>query len=288
MTGNSGGVTRLDLAAGSVKLSVLDDSGFSGRRFAGALLDLFARHDLRSSFDGEMARQTLPIKDWIASNGDGVFCCFRWGVGSPIFATLPKPLFAALFARAFGSDEWNSGPVAPTPLQRRFADRFGKHLADALASGWGDGMVLRPEFAQAAFDSESIEADDTICVAISVPASLAGQSLKISVAFPADRLAAMRQSVAPAVQARTPDDDWRGRIRQRAGHVHLPVRSVLARPEIGAARLLTLRVGDMLPIAFSPSLPVFVGQQLFAHGRMGESNGCAAIRIEQFSKGPLS
>lgn len=288
MTTNVEDLPRLDLAAGSVPLSLIDDTGFAGRRFADALIHLFARHDMAPILDGEVAKQTLTVRDWIGQNGPAVIWCFHWGSGAQIYFALPTPLFAGLFEQAFGGEPMNFGSVTPTPLQRRFARGFGQELAGALSRGWDEGVVPLPELMQAAFDGDGLDADSQPCIAVNVPFTLGAHRFQASALFPADRLSAMRVTALPDVQRRAPDGDWRERLRKRAGHVHLPVRSILARPEIPAARLLTLRVGDMLPIAFSPSLPVLVGQQLFAHGRMGESNGCAAIRIDQLARGALS
>ena len=68
--------------------------------------------------------------------------------------------------------------------------------------------------------------------------------------------------------------------------VRLPVRSVLARPEISLVKLLSLEVGDIIPLTMPRHVPVTVAGRSFAVGSIGEANGNAAIMIEQIEKGP--
>ena len=68
--------------------------------------------------------------------------------------------------------------------------------------------------------------------------------------------------------------------------VRLPVRSVLARPEISLVKLLSLEVGDIIPLTMPRHVPVTVAGRSFAVGSIGEANGNAAIMIEHIEKGP--
>lgn len=77
------------------------------------------------------------------------------------------------------------------------------------------------------------------------------------------------------------NDAWRARMAEALAHVRLPVRSVLARPEISVAELLALKVGDVIPIQLAPRTPLLAGQQRIAEGMIGEQEGRAAMMIEK-------
>ena len=67
--------------------------------------------------------------------------------------------------------------------------------------------------------------------------------------------------------------------------VRLPVRSVLARPEISLVKLLSLEVGDIISLTIPRNVPVTVAGRNFAYGSIGEANGNAAIMIERIEEG---
>lgn len=77
---------------------------------------------------------------------------------------------------------------------------------------------------------------------------------------------------------------WRKDLERALAEVPLTVRSVLAEPEMTVGALLGLKPGDTLPIIMADQVPVFVSGTLFAFGSIGESNGRAAIRIDQIER----
>ena len=76
-------------------------------------------------------------------------------------------------------------------------------------------------------------------------------------------------------------DDWRRRLGAALSQVSLPVRSVLARPEISVAALLALKPGDVIPINLPPRTPLLAGRHRIAEGVIGEQDGRAALMIER-------
>ncbi len=61
--------------------------------------------------------------------------------------------------------------------------------------------------------------------------------------------------------------------------VKFPVRSVLAEPVIPLAQLLSLKVGDVIPVGLGHDVPVMVGADRLGTGTVGTSNGHAAIKL---------
>jgi flagellar motor switch protein FliM len=98
---------------------------------------------------------------------------------------------------------------------------------------------------------------------------------------------AMLRPIEEKMAARVQDEDinatveWRARLGEALEEVTLPVRSVLARPEISVAELLALKPGDVIPINLPPRTPLLAGARRIAEGVIGEQDGRAALRIEK-------
>jgi len=98
---------------------------------------------------------------------------------------------------------------------------------------------------------------------------------------------AMLRPIEEKLEARVHDEDraasedWRWRLGEALAQVSLPVRSVLARPEISVADLLALKAGDVIPITLPPRTPLLAGSRKIADGVIGEQDGRAALMIEK-------
>lgn len=77
------------------------------------------------------------------------------------------------------------------------------------------------------------------------------------------------------------DDQWHSRLMVRALDVTFPVRAIFAEPQIPLATLMNLRPGDVIPFCLPPLIGLTVAGLQFARGTAGESNGRAAISIDQ-------
>lgn len=105
----------------------------------------------------------------------------------------------------------------------------------------------------------------------------------ISVLYPLAMLRPIEEKLEARVhdEDRAAGDDWRWRLAQALMEVSLPVRSVLARPEISVAELLALKPGDVIPITLPPRTPLLAGARRIADGVIGEQDGRAALMIEK-------
>ena len=108
-------------------------------------------------------------------------------------------------------------------------------------------------------------------------------STVISVLYPLATLRPIEEKLEARVQDEdtTASADWRWRMGQALEQVSLPVRSVLARPEISVAELLALKPGDVIPITLPPRTPLLAGARRIADGVIGEQDGRAALMIEK-------
>ena len=62
--------------------------------------------------------------------------------------------------------------------------------------------------------------------------------------------------------------------------VPLPLRAILAEMKVPASKLMTLRPGQVLPIAVARSVPLFVGKHRIASGAMGEQDDRVALQLD--------
>lgn len=95
------------------------------------------------------------------------------------------------------------------------------------------------------------------------------------------RFADANPTVLPA------EPEWQARMQNAALRVSLPARAVLTHADVPVSRLLSLRAGDILPVMLPADVPLLVAGRRFARGVIGESNGRAALKVENM-EGPYS
>jgi flagellar motor switch protein FliM len=111
------------------------------------------------------------------------------------------------------------------------------------------------------------------------------QPTTISVVYPLATLRPIEEHLETRGQAEDGGNEaWRQRLAHALERVGLPVRSVLARPEISVAQLLALQPGDVIPIALPSRTPLLAGTLAIAEGVIGEQDGRAALRVERIGK----
>jgi flagellar motor switch protein FliM len=79
------------------------------------------------------------------------------------------------------------------------------------------------------------------------------------------------------------DHFWQAQMDRRVEQVRLPVKTVLARPNLKMSELMALKPGDVIPINIGRHLPLIVGDRVYAHGTVGEQDGTAAFMIEKLA-----
>ncbi len=274
----------IDLIAAVAGSAALADSGFSQARLSAAIESLCAQRGI-AGFRVEEVR----LGSTAAPTGDGAAISFVFSLGSEAAAAsvgLSAGLFEAMFERFYGGEgEHGTTMSAPTAAQRRFTRRLGTDLASVVGAAWPDTAAVSPTFQSSHFAGDE-PATAQPCGPIAFVQLAIANSSPITLHVAVDAIAALQDRRRPAPSARPAiDGDWRMRLMDRAAHVRLPVRSVLARPEISAARLLTLKTGDVLPFAMPATVPVTVARRMFAHATLGEAQGAVAVRIETIAKG---
>ena len=178
-----------------------------------------------------------------------------------------------------------------TDAEERFAGRLGRDVGDQLAAAWAEVMGIEPQLDCVTCDPaklQAVRADDDLYVQRFTLRGAPFEGRSILCAYP---LAALR-GISGAEPLSAPADEpagdpvWTATLSRALKDVRLPVRSVLARPEVPLTKLLSLEVGDIIPLTIPRHVPITVSGRNFASGSIGEANGNAAILIDRIEKGP--
>ncbi|MBA4753412.1 MAG: FliM/FliN family flagellar motor switch protein [Sphingobium sp.] len=178
-----------------------------------------------------------------------------------------------------------------TPTEDRLIARLSESLLSRLVETWSDILPLEPALIVRETGvgfAASAQPGDQMVVQRFMIGITRDQLWPVDLVFP---LAALR-AVEPLMGTRLPADDdqkdpvWQSRIARRMRDIRLPARTVLARPNLSLAELMQLKVGDVIPVTISRSLPLIVGNRIVARGSIGEQDGRAAFQIEKIVQGP--
>lgn len=267
-----------------------------GERFARGLTDLFAGIGLGSAMARRGQTHMISLADWEAS-ASAKSANFRFQLkpikGSMLFC-MPSSLIMQLVDIFYGGDGLvDSEDREFSSAEQRFLNRIGEQCLPLLTAAWKDMLGINPALQSVDLGASRLpRSKDNDPIAVQT-LTLSGDGIgavEIKCIFPLSALrpiAALRQPIDADI---TPviDAVWRDRMEETVMQVRLPVRSVFARPELPLQKLLTLCVGDIIPVPMPRQIPVTIGGRLFAHGSVGEANGRTAIKIESIQQGKIS
>jgi flagellar motor switch protein FliM len=172
-----------------------------------------------------------------------------------------------------------------TASEELLLNRLLEKISTILASHWNDVTPVELAFGARETNVAHIpflRGDEMVVVQkFTIAAGVA--PTVIPVLYPLSMLRPIEEKLEARVQDEdlAANEDWRWRLGQALSQVSLPVRSVLARPEISVAELLTLKIGDVIPINLQPRTPLLAGAHRIADGVIGEQDGRAALMIEK-------
>lgn len=237
--------------------------------------------------------EQMSFSDWSTAAAPAIFWRYHAPpLKGPVLFAAARPLILQLVDIFYGG----KGQLAAereelTDAEERFAARLGRDMGLQLAAAWGDKLAIEPELDCVTTDATklaAVRADDDLFVQRFVLRGAPFEGRTILCAYP---LAALRgvaggEALLETQGANDTDPLWSGALNKALRDVRLPVRSVLARPEISLVKLLALEVGDIIPLTMPRHVPVTVAGRSFAVGSIGEANGNAAIMIDHIEKGP--
>lgn len=277
-------------AADSYAFPALDSVA---NQFARSLRDLIRALGAPAIQVERAAAEQMSFADWSAAAAPAVFWRYHAPpLKGPVLLAAARPLILQLVDIFYGG----KGQLAAereelTDAEDRFAARLGRDIGRQLAAAWGDKLAIDPELDCVTCDPAklaAVRAEDELFVQRFTLRGAPFEGRTIVCAYP---VAALRGVAGAEVVLETQgavdaNPAWTGALNKALRDVRLPVRSVLARPEISLVKLLSLEVGDIIPLTMPRHVPVTVAGRSFAVGSIGEANGNAAIMIEHIEKGP--
>ena len=82
------------------------------------------------------------------------------------------------------------------------------------------------------------------------------------------------------------DNIWESHLATELWSTKMEVSAVLDEMQKPLGEVMQLKVGDVIPVTISRSLPLIVGNRIVARGSIGEQDGRAAFQIEKIVQGP--
>ena len=236
--------------------------------------------------------EVMRFADWTAASAPAIFWRYHAPpMKGPMLLAGNRPLILQLVDIFYGGKgQLGTEREELTDAEERFAARLGRDMGMQLAAAWGDKLSIAPELDCVTGDPaklSAVRADDELLVQRFVLRGGKLDGRAFTCAYPVAALRGIAGADhAPEARETSPADAaWKTTLSGALKEVRLPVRSVLARPEISLVKLLGLEVGDIIPLTIPRNVPVTVAGRNFAVGSIGEANGNAAIMIEHIEKG---
>ena len=233
------------------------------------------------------------FEDWRDQSAElRAICRYRMApLKGGMLLAVPQSYITQLVDRYYGGD--GSIPVKRNELsaaEERFFGRLGEKIAPMLAASWAEMVAIEPVTAKLDHSGSTptlVPGTRQIAVQHFFAEDQEGQRIAIDLVYPLSLLRTVPQLVAAPESEESPQIDpiWQSRLSDAVMQVHLPVRTIFARPELPLAQLLTLRPGDIIPVCLPNQVPITVAGRVFARGSVGDSNGRTAIKIERIEEG---
>jgi flagellar motor switch protein FliM len=180
-------------------------------------------------------------------------------------------------------------PAEFSPSAEALVARIGGMLVDPMHAAWEP--VARIAFAPGHVESNpallgGMDGDDAMVVTRIGIAAGTAKPVFIDLVYPVATLKPYAPTLTGKVVSKTADPDpaWRTGLTRAVMGVRFPIRSVLAEPTITLAKLVELKLGDVIPINVEADVPVMVGGDRLGTGTVGTSNGKAAIRLNKITR----
>ncbi len=204
-----------------------------------------------------------------------------------------EPAFVGWLVDAF----YGGGAAPPktkgrefTPSEERLLGRLADGVVEALVEVWSEVTVLTPTLASRETNpayASLVRADEAVVLQRFTVTPAQGHATTLTILYPLGALRPYEALLAAKVHdegGAAGDHEWRMRLAEALETVRLPVRSVLARPELSLSQLVALKPGDVIPITLNPKVPLIVANRRIATGTIGEQDGRAALMIDHVER----
>jgi flagellar motor switch protein FliM len=210
---------------------------------------------------------------------------------SSVLMTFPVSLIILVVDRAFGGTApINATRTELSQTEQRTFHRLCCRVADLLKQSWAGTAAIDPAISavEPTTDTQTLVAGTHQVIVQVLQITLEqDKDFAISIVTPLAFVRSLPELEAdPGAEERSSfDPAWAARLSEAVMQIHMPVRTIFARPEVSLAKLLSLHSGDVIPVCIPDHLPVTVAGQHVADAKMGETNGRAAVQIERIEHG---
>ncbi|MGF7169862.1 flagellar motor switch protein FliM [Sphingobium xanthum] len=177
-----------------------------------------------------------------------------------------------------------------TPTENRLAMRLAESIMAVLVDCWTDITPVEAVLVSRETNTSQAEIMSGECDVIvqSFEIDLGDRDARlVEIVYPQEGFAGLEISGSATKggneELRPTDPVWQTRLGNCLDDVRFPARTVLARPNLKISELVALKPGDVIPINIARHLPLLIGDRVFAHGSIGEQDGCAAFMIEKLA-----
>lgn len=176
-----------------------------------------------------------------------------------------------------------------TPAEDRLLGRLSEALTGMLVEAWSGVVSLEASLAARETNIAYVglvRPEEAVVAQRFRVQLLGGRPTTISIIYPLSMIRPIEEELAAKVHQGSHNEDsgWALRMAGALENVRLPVRCVLARPEMSVSELMALKPGDVIPISLGQRVPLLVASRKLAEGTIGEQEGRAALMIEAVGK----
>lgn len=178
-----------------------------------------------------------------------------------------------------------------TPAEERLLVRLSDTIADSVVESWSDVVQLQSQFLSRETNGAyvtMIRNDEAVVVQRFTIVPGNGRAARISIVYPRATLRPFEMHLDTKVHddAGPADENWTKRMRLAASAIPIPIKTILARPQITMGQLKNLKVGEVIPIEMPEQLPLIAGTKKIAYGSIGDRDGKTALLIEKLEEEP--
>lgn len=254
--------------------------------FARTLADILSATAARPVEVAAGPVQMLRLNEWQASqNPFGAVMQYDSLVASNQIALhLPGFLISQLLDIHYGGNGQLPSQSNFSAAEMKFVERLGTRFELPLSQFFGptDRNDLQlTTLVSSLLNFQPPSSREQICLMPFFVESAGLKSATINIWVAVGKIGKLVEASTARNAAATPvDAGWQQALQSAALDIPVSASAVLSRSQIAMDRLLTLTVGDILPILVRPTVPLVAGGQQIAVGTIGEANRMAAFKIE--------
>ena len=233
--------------------------------------------------------KTTTFANWQASQTPMIVAHFHDRLIKPgLSLAMPLALLARLTDGFYGGTGLPAAAQTCGEAEQRVFLMVAKRAAEVISTTWHETDGSTPTLTACSFETDQsaiFTPDDPVLIHRYDVTHGNAEAGELIIIYPCVGMRGRIQPPGPTSASKSSHDPvWQARLSEAVMETRVTVRTVIARPELSVARVLSLTVGDIIPITLPAWIPLTVAGRKLAHGSVGEANGRAAIKIHKFEQ----